>query len=147
MKPFPNSLEGIFMTLRGSNDPITCNGTHNKPNITLIPYTFTVIYYKIDFGGQKWLYWKWFFYQTVIFNVQPVCRAFSRFSWALMIQLHALGPILNQISHPLSCLPSRNVVLRALGKFKTLCSQFFHRDCTCNRMYRVMQGFDLHTYA
>ena len=45
------------MTFLGSNDPITCTGTYIKLNITIIHYTFTVIYHKIDFGGQKWLYW------------------------------------------------------------------------------------------
>ena len=35
-----------------------------------------------------------FLYQTVIFDVW---RPFSRLSWAPMIQLHALGPILDQI--------------------------------------------------
>ena len=33
----------------------------------------------------------------VLFDVQPVWRAFLRLFWAPMIQLHALGPILDQI--------------------------------------------------
>ena len=36
------------MTFLGSNDPITCTGTYIKLNITIIHYTFTVIYHKID---------------------------------------------------------------------------------------------------
>ena len=33
----------------------------------------------------------------VLFDVQPVWRAFLRLFWAPMIQLHAFGPILDQI--------------------------------------------------
>ena len=38
-----------------------------------------------------------FLYLTDIFDDQPVWRAFSQLSWAPMIKLHALGPILNKI--------------------------------------------------
>ena len=37
------------------------------------------------------------FFVPVIFVAPPVWRAFSQLSWAPMIQLHAVGPILNQI--------------------------------------------------
>ena len=38
-----------------------------------------------------------FLYHTDIFDAQPVPRAFSLLFWVAMIQLHALGPILDQI--------------------------------------------------
>ena len=38
-----------------------------------------------------------FWHLIVLFDAQPVWRAFLLLFWAPMIQLHALGPILDQI--------------------------------------------------